>query len=72
MNLKFNTGQRPAVVGMNGSGKITMVKLLCRLCDPTEGEFVQTGGHDALLADEGGKYRAPQMAQAQHYRDNEA
>ncbi|MCL2519083.1 MAG: ABC transporter ATP-binding protein/permease, partial [Oscillospiraceae bacterium] len=29
-NLKFNIGQRMAVVGMNGSGKTTMIKLLCR------------------------------------------
>lgn len=38
-SLKFNVGRRLAVVGMNGSGKTTMVKLLCRLYDPTEGEI---------------------------------
>ena len=37
LNLKLNIGQRLAVVGMNGSGKTTMIKLLCRLYDPTEG-----------------------------------
>lgn len=39
LNLKLNIGQRMAVVGMNGSGKTTMIKLLCRLYDPTEGEI---------------------------------
>ena len=42
-NLKFNIGQRLAVVGMNGSGKTTMIKLLCRLYDPTEGEITLNG-----------------------------
>lgn len=43
LNLKFNIGQRMAVVGMNGSGKTTMIKLLCRLYDPTEGEITLNG-----------------------------
>ena len=43
VNLKFNIGQRMAVVGMNGSGKTTMIKLLCRLYDPTEGEITLNG-----------------------------
>ncbi|MDD4295971.1 MAG: ABC transporter ATP-binding protein [Ruminiclostridium sp.] len=43
LNLKFNIGQHTAVVGMNGSGKTTMIKLLCRLYDPTEGEITLNG-----------------------------
>ena len=43
LSLKFNIGQRMAVVGMNGSGKTTMIKLLCRLYDPTEGEIMLNG-----------------------------
>ena len=39
LSLKFNVGQRMAVVGMNGSGKSTMIMLLCRLYEPTEGEI---------------------------------
>lgn len=42
-SLKLNVGRRLAVVGMNGSGKTTMVKLLCRLYDPTEGEITLNG-----------------------------
>jgi ATP-binding cassette subfamily B protein len=43
LNLKFKSGQRMAVVGQNGSGKTTMIKLLCRLYDPTEGEITLDG-----------------------------
>lgn len=40
VNLKFKVGEKLAVVGMNGSGKTTFIKLLCRLHDPTEGEIL--------------------------------
>jgi len=43
LNMNFRIGQRLAVVGMNGSGKTTMIKLLCRLYDPTEGEILLNG-----------------------------
>lgn len=43
MNMKFEIGKRLAVVGMNGSGKTTFIKLLCRLYDPTEGEILLNG-----------------------------
>lgn len=43
VSLKFRIGERLAVVGMNGSGKTTMIKLLCRLYDPTEGEITLNG-----------------------------
>ena len=43
MNMKFRVGQRMAVVGQNGSGKTTFIKLLCRLYDPTEGEILLNG-----------------------------
>lgn len=43
VNLKFRVGERLAVVGMNGSGKTTFIKLLCRLYDPTEGEILLNG-----------------------------
>ncbi len=43
LNLKLRIGQRLAVVGRNGSGKTTMIKLLCRLYDPTEGAILLNG-----------------------------
>lgn len=43
VNMQFEIGRRLAVVGMNGSGKTTFIKLLCRLYDPTEGEILLNG-----------------------------
>jgi ATP-binding cassette subfamily B protein len=43
VNMKFRVGERLAVVGQNGSGKTTFIKLLCRLYDPTEGEILLNG-----------------------------
>lgn len=43
INLKLNIGKKVAVVGMNGSGKTTMIKLLCRLYDPTQGTILLNG-----------------------------
>ncbi len=43
VSMKFRIGERLAVVGMNGSGKTTFIKLLCRLYDPTEGEILLNG-----------------------------
>lgn len=42
-SLKIRVGERMAIVGMNGSGKTTMIKLLCRLYDPQEGEILLNG-----------------------------
>ena len=43
INMKFPIGSRLAIVGANGSGKTTFIKLLCRLYDPTEGEILLNG-----------------------------
>lgn len=43
VSLKFRVGERLAVVGANGSGKTTFIKLLCRLYDPTEGVILLNG-----------------------------
>ena len=43
VNVKLRIGEKLAVVGQNGSGKTTFIKLLCRLYDPTEGEILLNG-----------------------------
>lgn len=43
VNFKFKVGEKLAIVGMNGSGKTTFIKLLCRLYDPTDGEILLNG-----------------------------
>ncbi len=43
VNVKFQVGRRMAVVGENGSGKTTFIKLLCRLYDPQEGQILLNG-----------------------------
>jgi ATP-binding cassette subfamily B protein len=42
-SIRFNIGERLAVVGRNDSGKTTFIKLLCRLYDPTEGRILLNG-----------------------------
>ncbi len=43
VNLKIETKQTVAVVGKNGAGKSTFVKLLLHFYDPTEGEIFVNG-----------------------------
>ena len=43
INLKIKNGEKLAVVGRNGSGKTTFIKLLCRLYDVDEGEILING-----------------------------
>ncbi|MCR1962983.1 ABC transporter ATP-binding protein [Clostridium perfringens] len=43
LSLKIKKGQRLAIVGINGAGKTTFVKLLCRLYEPTSGEILING-----------------------------
>ena len=43
VNIKFKVGKRLAIVGENGSGKTTFIKLLCRLYDPQEGQILLNG-----------------------------
>ena len=44
-NLSFtlHKGEKLALVGLNGAGKTTIVKLMCGLYDPTEGEILLNG-----------------------------
>lgn len=43
MNLTLEAGKKMAVVGLNGAGKTTFIKLLLRLYDPTEGTILLNG-----------------------------
>lgn len=43
LNLKINAGEKLAVVGLNGAGKTTMIKLLLRLYEPTKGCITLNG-----------------------------
>lgn len=43
LTFTFRAGEKLAVVGENGSGKTTMIKLLCRLYDVEEGEILLNG-----------------------------
>ncbi len=43
LNFHLHPGERVALIGENGEGKTTIVKLLTRLYDPTEGEVLLDG-----------------------------
>lgn len=43
VNIKIKAGERLAVVGLNGAGKSTFIKLLLRLYQPTEGKILLNG-----------------------------
>lgn len=43
INLTLSDKEHLSIVGLNGAGKTTMVKLLCRLYDVTEGEILLNG-----------------------------
>jgi ATP-binding cassette subfamily B protein len=43
LNLKVEPGERIALIGQNGQGKTTIVKLMTRLYDPTKGQVLLDG-----------------------------
>lgn len=43
VSLKIPVGKKLAIVGLNGAGKTTFIKLLMRLYDPQEGEILLDG-----------------------------
>lgn len=43
VSFKFKVGKKIAIVGENGSGKTTFIKLLCRLYDPSGGVILLDG-----------------------------
>lgn len=43
ISIKIGAGEHLSIVGLNGAGKTTFIKLLCRLYDPTSGEILVNG-----------------------------
>ena len=43
LNLTIRPGENLALVGLNGAGKTTFIKLLCGFYDPTEGQILADG-----------------------------
>jgi len=43
INLTIKQGETLSIVGVNGAGKSTFVRLLCRFYEPTEGEILVNG-----------------------------
>jgi ATP-binding cassette subfamily B protein len=43
LNFRLEPGERVALIGQNGQGKTTIVKLMARLYDPTDGQVLLDG-----------------------------
>ena len=43
INIKINGGESVVLVGLNGAGITTLIKLITRLYDPTEGKILFDG-----------------------------
>ena len=52
INITIDQGEHLSVVGLNGAGKTTFIKLLCRLYDVTEGEILIDGVNIKEYSDE--------------------
>src|SRR5690606_11778763 len=49
INLDIQPGDVVGLIGRNGSGKSTFLKMLSRITDPTEGQIVMRGKAASLL-----------------------
>lgn len=56
INLVINPGEKIALVGANGAGKTTFVKLICGLYTPTTGK-ISVEGHDLSKVNKNTYYR---------------
>lgn len=52
VNLKITSGEHLSIVGLNGAGKTTFIKLLCRLYDVNEGAILLDGRNIKEYSDE--------------------
>ncbi|MCR4742195.1 MAG: ABC transporter ATP-binding protein/permease [Treponema sp.] len=52
INITIPSGQHLAVVGLNGAGKTTFIKLLCRLYDVSQGQILVDGINIKEYSDE--------------------
>ena len=43
VSITIHSGERLAIVGYNGAGKSTFIKLICRLYEPTGGKILYNG-----------------------------
>ena len=50
IDLTFKNGEKIAIVGENGAGKTTFIKLLCGLYAPTDGRILLNGKDTATIA----------------------
>lgn len=49
VSFRVKTGERLAIVGYNGAGKSTIIKLMCRLYTPTDGRIMYNGTDISML-----------------------
>jgi ATP-binding cassette subfamily B protein len=71
VDLELRPGQIVAVVGENGSGKTSLVKLLCRLYDPTQGRMSVDGTDVRRFdPDEHGRLVSVILQDHVHYADS--
>lgn len=50
IDLCINRGEKVAIIGRNGAGKSTFLKIVSRIIEPTEGKIVVNGQVHALLS----------------------
>ena len=49
VSFKVNNGETLAIVGFSGSGKSTILKLICGLIKPDSGEIITSEGDIAMV-----------------------